>query len=53
MTTTDLNNLGYRDEPFILAMMWLKFSMWRTCPPNQKIENIRQQIHHTMSQCVT
>jgi hypothetical protein len=27
MTTADLNNLGYRDEPFILAMMWLKFSM--------------------------
>ena len=27
MTTVDLNNLAYIDEPFVLPMMWRRFSM--------------------------
>ena len=32
----DLNNLGYRDESFVLAKMFLRFSTLRTCLASQK-----------------
>ena len=36
MTIVDLNNLGYRDEPFVLARMSLRFSTLKTCPASQR-----------------
>ena len=39
MTTVDLNNLAYAEEPFVLA--------------NDVAHEIRKRIHHTMSQSAT
>ena len=52
MTTVDLKNLGYTDEPFVLAndvaqVIYVKDMSTR---PRKKI---RKRIHHTMSQSAT
>ena len=53
MTSVDLNNLGYTDEPFILANDVAQDFYVKTCLPNREKEKIRKQIHHTMSQSAT
>jgi hypothetical protein len=53
MTTVDLNNLGYRDEPFVLANDVAQVFYVKDMSSKPKKEKIRQQIHHTMSQSVT
>jgi hypothetical protein len=52
MTTVDLNNLGYRDEPFVLANDVAQVFYVKDMSSKPKKEKIRQQIH-TMSQSVT
>jgi hypothetical protein len=52
MTIVDLNNLGYRDEPFVLANDVAQAFYVKDMSSKQK-KKIRQQIHHTMSQSVT
>ena len=48
MTTVDLNNLAYADEPFVLANdVALVFL------PSREKEKIRKRMHHTMSQSAT
>jgi hypothetical protein len=54
MTTVDLKNLGYRDEPFVLAndvaqVFYVKDMSSR---PKKK-EKIRKRIHQTMSPGIT
>ena len=48
MTTVDLKNLGYTDEPFVLAN-----DVAQVCLPDRGKEKIRKRIHHTMSQSAT
>jgi hypothetical protein len=54
MTTVDLKNLGYRDEPFILAndvaqVFYVKDMSSRP----KKRKKIRKRIHQTLSPGVT
>jgi hypothetical protein len=53
MTTVDLNNLGYKDEPSILANDVAQDFYVKDMSSKPKKENIRQRMHHTMSQSVT
>ena len=50
----DLNNLGYTDEPFVLAndvaqVIYVKDMSTKP----RKRKKIRKRIHHTMSQSAT
>ena len=54
MTTVDLKNLGYTDEPFVLAndvaqVIYVKDMSTKP----RKRKKIRKRIHHTMNQGVT
>jgi hypothetical protein len=49
MTTVDLNNLGYRDEPFVLANDVAQVFYAKDMSSKPKKENINKRIHHTMS----
>ena len=53
MTTVDLNNLAYADEPLVLANDVAQVFYVRTCLPKREKEKIRKRIHHTMSQSAT
>jgi hypothetical protein len=53
MITVDLNNLGYRNEPFVLANDVAQVFYVKDMSSKPKKEKIRQRIHHTMGQSVT
>jgi hypothetical protein len=47
MTTVDLNNLGYRDKPFVLANDVAQVFYMKDMSSKPKKGNIRQQIRHS------
>ena len=53
MTTVDLNNLGYTDEPFVLANDVAQVFYVKDMSTKPRKRNIRKRIHHTMSQSAT
>jgi hypothetical protein len=53
MTTVDLKNLGYKDEPFILANDVAQVFYVKDMSSRPKKEKIRKCIHQTMSPGVT
>ena len=53
MTTVDLKNLAYRDEPFVLANDVAQVFYVKDMSSRPKKEKISKRIHHTMSQSVT
>jgi hypothetical protein len=53
MTTVDLKNLGYRDEPFVLANDVAQVFYMKDMSSRLKKEKIRKRIHQTMSPGVT
>ena len=53
MTTVDLNNIGYNDEPFVLANDVAQVFYVKDMPSRPKKEKISNQIHHTMSRSIT
>ena len=53
MTTVDLNNLGYTDEPFLLANDVARVIYVKDMSTRPKKEKLRKRIHHTMSQSAT
>ena len=53
VTTVDLNNLGYKDEPFVLANDVAQVFYVKDMSSRPKKEKISKRIHHTMSQSVT
>ena len=53
MTIVDLNNLGYTDEPFVLANDVAQVIYVKDMSTNREREKIRKRIHHTMSQSAT
>jgi hypothetical protein len=53
MTTVDLKNLGYRDEPFVLANDVAQVFYVKDMSSRPKKGKIRKRIHQTMSPGVT
>jgi hypothetical protein len=53
MTTVDLNNLGYRDEPFVIDNDVAQIFYMKDMLPNREKDKISKRIHHTMSQSAT
>jgi hypothetical protein len=53
MITMDLNNLGYRDEPFILAKDLAQVFYVKDMSTKPRKTKISKRIHHTMSQRCT
>ena len=53
MTTVDLNNLGYLDEPFVLANDVAQVFYVKDMSYRPKKRKICKRIHHMMSQSVT
>jgi hypothetical protein len=53
ITTVDLKNLGYRDEPFVLANDVAQVFYVKDMSSRPKKEKIRKRIHQTMSLGVT
>ena len=53
MTTVDLKNVGYTDEPFVLANDVAQVIYVKDMLPNREKEEIRKRIHHTLSQNAT
>ena len=53
MTTVDLNNLAYADEPFILANDVAQVFYVKDMSTKPRKKKIRKRMHHTMSQSAT
>jgi hypothetical protein len=53
MTIVDLNNLAYRDEPFVLANDVAQVFYVKDSLQNQEKEKISKRIHQTVSQSAT
>ena len=53
MTTVDLNKLGYRDEPFVLANDVAQVFYVKDMSTKPRKRKISKRIHHAMSQSVT
>ena len=53
MTIVDLNILGYRDEPIILANDVAQVFYVKDMSSRPKKEKISKPVHHTMSQSAT
>ena len=53
MTTVDLKNLGYTDEPFVLANDVARVIYVKDMSTRPRKRKIRKRIHYTMSQSAT
>ena len=53
MTTVDLNNLGYRDEPFVQPKDVAQVFYVKDMSTKPRKRKIRKRIHHTMSERAT
>src|SRR4051812_44962519 len=53
MTTVDVNNLGYREEPFVLANGVAQVFYVKDTSSKMRKRKIRKRIHHTVSQSAT
>ena len=53
ITTVDLNNLAYADEPFVLANDVAQVIYVKDMSTRPRKRKIRKQTHHTMSQSAT
>jgi hypothetical protein len=53
MTTVDLNNLGYLDEPFVLAKDVAQVFYVKDMTSKLRKRKDKKKIHHAMSQSAT
>jgi hypothetical protein len=53
ITTVDLNNLGYLDEPFVLAKDVAHIFYMKDMPSKPRKRKDEKRIHHKMSQSAT
>jgi hypothetical protein len=53
MTMVDLNNLGYKEEPFVLANDVAQVFYVKDMSTKPRKKKISKRIHHTMSQSAT
>jgi hypothetical protein len=53
MTTVDLNNLGYLDEPFVLAKNVAQVFYVKDMTSKPRKRKDKKRIHHAMSQSAT
>ena len=53
MTTVDVNNLGYREEPFVLANDVAQVFYVKDTSSKTRKGKIRKRIHHTVSPSAT